>query len=352
MAGPSRLEALVALSARLGRDPLKTQAAGGNTSLKLGEALWIKASGTWLAEAETRDIFLPVALAPLRAAIESNDPRAAKATDFVVAEDNPLGLRPSVETSVHAVFPFAVVLHVHCIETVALAVRADAAAVIADRLRSLDDVVHCHIPYLKPGLPLARAIQATARLATNVVTLGNHGLVVAADDVEAAGALLQRVSKALASPVRAAPPADTAALAALADGSDWRLPADPLAHATATDPSRLAIARQGSLYPDHVVFLGSAVAVLAEGTRPAEFVSEAAVPQMLLAVPGKGVLIHRDVLRGGDDLARALAEVTGRIPENTSLRVLSVDEERELFNWDAEIYRRALAATTLASPQP
>ncbi|SHF13298.1 Rhamnose utilisation protein RhaD, predicted bifunctional aldolase and dehydrogenase [Kaistia soli DSM 19436] len=352
MAGSSRLEALVALSARIGHDPLKTQAAGGNTSLKEDGALWIKASGTWLAEAETRDIFLPVALAPLTAAVEANDPRAAKATDFIIPDENLLGLRPSVETSVHAVVPFAVVLHVHCIETVALAVRADAADVIAERLRPLGDVIHCHIPYLKPGLPLARAIQAAANPGTNVVTLGNHGLIVAADDVGAAGALLDRVSNALASPVRAAPPADTAFLAELADGSNWRLPADPVAHATATDPERLAIARQGSLYPDHVVFLGSAVAVLPEGGKPVEFVSDAAVPQMLLVVPGKGVLIHRDVLRGGDDLARALAEVTGRIAGNTPLRVLSADEERELFNWDAEIYRRALARTAPASPQP
>ncbi len=160
MAASPALQALAALSAHIGRDPLVTQAAGGNTSVKEGGRLWIKASGTWLAEADQRDIFLPVALDPLRAAIEAGDERAAKATDFVIAEANPLGLRPSVETSVHAVFPQAVVLHVHCIETVALAARADAAAAIEARLAGLGGVVSCHIPYLKPGLPLARAIAA------------------------------------------------------------------------------------------------------------------------------------------------------------------------------------------------
>ncbi len=343
MAASAQLKALATLSSRLGRDPLTTQAAGGNTSLKLDGALWIKASGTWLAEAGTRDIFLPVALAPLREAIDANDERAAKATDFVIASDNPHGLRPSVETSVHAVFPFAAVLHVHCIETVAHAVRADAEAGIAARLAALSGIVHVHIPYLKPGLPLARAIQAAAPPGTNVVTLGNHGLIVAAGTVEEAGLLLERVAEALARPVRPAPPADLAALEALAEGSEWRLPSDPLAHAIATDPERLAIARRGTLYPDHVVFLGSAVAVLPEGMHPSAFESSAAIPQMLLAVPGRGVLIHRAVLRGGDDLARALAEVTGRLHADEPLRVLSEAEERELFNWDAEIYRRALA---------
>ena len=348
MAGPAHIASLASLSARLGRDPLVTQAAGGNTSLKHDGALWIKASGTWLAEADTRAIFLPVALEPLLAAIAANDERAAKATDFVIADANPEGLRPSVETSVHAVLPFAAVLHVHCIETVALAVREDAAAAIAARLAGIDGVRPVHIPYLKPGLPLARAIAAAASPATNVVTLGNHGLIVAADTVEAAGDLLTRVSAALAAAARPAPPPDLAALERLAEGSDWRLPTDAAAHATATDPARLAIARQGSLYPDHVVFLGSAVAVLPEGGTPATFASTATIPQMLLAVPGKGVLIHRAVLRGGDDLARALAEVTGRIDAGMALRALTSEEERELFNWDAEIYRRSLAASTSA----
>src|SRR5689334_9959425 len=76
--------ALKALSAELGADPLRTQAAGGNTSLKRDGVLWIKASGTWLAEALAKPIFVPVSLAPLLAAINENDERAAKATDFVV----------------------------------------------------------------------------------------------------------------------------------------------------------------------------------------------------------------------------------------------------------------------------
>jgi rhamnose utilization protein RhaD (predicted bifunctional aldolase and dehydrogenase) len=35
----------------IGRDPLLVQGAGGNVSWKEGNTLWIKASGTWLADA-------------------------------------------------------------------------------------------------------------------------------------------------------------------------------------------------------------------------------------------------------------------------------------------------------------
>ena len=50
------LDNLRTLSARVGADPLLVQAAGGNTSLKDGGTMWIKASGTWLKDAAARDI--------------------------------------------------------------------------------------------------------------------------------------------------------------------------------------------------------------------------------------------------------------------------------------------------------
>src|SRR5690606_15766552 len=92
----------LALSARLGQDVTRTQGAGGNTSLKRGQMMWVKASGTWLALALERDIMVPVETAPLVAALRSKDPRAEKATDFVVDGLNDTGLRPSIETSFHA----------------------------------------------------------------------------------------------------------------------------------------------------------------------------------------------------------------------------------------------------------
>ena len=163
MLGDPQFAALRALSARLGRDPLRTQAAGGNTSLKHDGILWIKASGTWLAEAETSDIFVPVRLAPLIAAVAEADPRAEKATDFVARELTDSGLRPSVETSVHAVIDRPVVVHVHDVATTAVAVRKDAEGVLAERLEKAGGIDWLFIPYVKPGVPLSRVIAARAR---------------------------------------------------------------------------------------------------------------------------------------------------------------------------------------------
>ena len=52
----------------IGKNPLLVQGAGGNVSGKEDKMLWIKASGTCLADAEKDDIFVPVGLGELRAA--------------------------------------------------------------------------------------------------------------------------------------------------------------------------------------------------------------------------------------------------------------------------------------------
>jgi rhamnose utilization protein RhaD (predicted bifunctional aldolase and dehydrogenase) len=334
--------ALLELSAKLGADPLRTQAAGGNTSFKRDGVMWIKASGTWLAEALAKDIMTPVLLEPLRKAIADGDPRAATAIDFVPPKRSASGLRPSIETSVHAVTPWPVVVHIHCVNTITFAVRTDSEALVAERLRFCAGVSSVFVPYKKPGFPLAKAILERSAEETNVVVLGNHGLVVAGQTVAEVDDRIESVCAALSAPARSAPPADIEKLTAIADGGDYRVPEDPAAHAVALDPINLATARQGSLYPDHVVFLGPG---LVEGTVKngrLDALAESPRPPLMLALPGLGVLLHRSVSRGADAMARCLADVAARIPEGVSIRTLTAADERELLNWEAETYRQSL----------
>ena len=58
MTAAPELEALRHYSDELGKDPLLIQGAGGNTSVKLEDGMWIKASGTQLKNALERDIFV------------------------------------------------------------------------------------------------------------------------------------------------------------------------------------------------------------------------------------------------------------------------------------------------------
>ncbi|MCM5689719.1 class II aldolase [Sinorhizobium meliloti] len=339
----SEFEALLDLSARVGADPDLVQGAGGNTSIKEGGTLWIKASGLWLAHARRRDVMVPVALDPLLDALERDDPATEKAQDFVVRDLNPSGLRPSIETTFHALMPQKVVVHVHCVETIATAVRADAAAIAGEKLQGIP---YAFVPYARPGLPLAKAIAERIQADTSVLVLGNHGLAVAAETVGDAARLLAEVSQRFAVPVRQAPSADLEALSRLAVNSAYRLPDDGRIHDAATDLESCRIAAGGSLYPDHVIFLGKGSVVAAPGENALSLeegfrrAGESLPPVLLF--PGKGALVLKDISAGALAMARCLSDVTARIPDGASLRYLTDAENAELLGWDAEKYRQQL----------
>src|SRR6266536_2491414 len=278
------LNELRRMSARVGRNILLVQGAGGNSSVKHGDVLWVKASGTWLADAEDKDIFVPVSLSGARAALANGDERMPLAPGH--AESS---LRASIETSLHALMPHPVVLHVHSVNTIAWSVRSDAGDEFAARLRGL---AWRRLEYHHPGLPLAQAVrQSLAQAPADVLILGNHGLVA---DVE----------HRLALEPRGAARADDRSLHRICAGAEYRLPQDPLSHTLTTDHHNFAIATKGSLYPDHVVFLGPALPVLLEGedltAKAALVLALGFPPPVAVLVPGKGAVIRNDASAGAE----------------------------------------------------
>jgi rhamnose utilization protein RhaD (predicted bifunctional aldolase and dehydrogenase) len=148
------------LTARIGADPLLTQASTGNSSTKLDGVLWIKASGKWMVDAMDEDILIPLDL------------------DEVIRECLQQGVDPagrypgaSIETAMHAVLPQRVVLHVHSVNTIAWAVRNDAAVQLQHQL---DGLRWKWVSYVASGLPLSQAIEHSlfAYPDTDVFVLG------------------------------------------------------------------------------------------------------------------------------------------------------------------------------------
>jgi ribulose-5-phosphate 4-epimerase/fuculose-1-phosphate aldolase len=177
------IDALLSLSARVGRDPLLVQASSGNTSIKLGGILWIKASGKWLARAMDEETLVPVALADLRASLQRDEEVSAAGA--------------SIETAMHAVLLQKVVIHVHSVNTISWAVRLDGPERVGERLSGLH---WCWVPYASSGLPLALAIRAATAHSpdANVFVLANHGLVVCGENCRGAEELLDAVENRLA----------------------------------------------------------------------------------------------------------------------------------------------------------
>src|SRR5512144_1129622 len=126
-----------------------------------------------------------------------------------------------------------------------------------------------------------------------VFVLGKHGLVVAAPNAEDAEALLFEVVARLGRSARPVPWVETARLAAIAEGTAYRPVAAETAHSVALDQISLDAAAKGSLYPDHVVFLGRGVHVAAERDTPralAEAGERPSPPKLILA-PGEGAFV-------------------------------------------------------------
>ena len=102
-----------------------------------------------------------------------------------------------------------------------------------------------------------------------MLVLGNHGLVVGGASVAEAAALLAEVERRLDAPCVMERRPMAPSLAGMATCARAAPAGHAATHAMALDPQRLAWAAAGSLYPDHVIFLGpSAAALPADSAAP------------------------------------------------------------------------------------
>ena len=326
----SEIDALQAVSARIGSEPLLVQAGTGNTSIKLDGVLWIKASGKWLAHATSDDIMIPVNLAETRRRIELNIDPAGQTT---IVNGKPLGT--SVETAMHAVLPWRVVLHVHSVNTIAWAVRRDGAAALQARMEGID---WQWIPYVSSGMPLARAIQETLMSAprTKVLVLANHGLVVCGEDCASAEALLEDVERRVTVEPRPAPEPRWQVLIDLVSQSSWELPQACAVHAIGTDRAARRTVAAGVLYPCQAIFLTAQARTL-PGT--ASLTELADVDEPFVPIEDTGVVVRGSSNAAESATLTGLAQVVQRIPESAPVEYLHENAVRELLCADVYHYR-------------
>jgi rhamnose utilization protein RhaD (predicted bifunctional aldolase and dehydrogenase) len=335
MTNHSEIQTLLDLSARIGADPMLTQASTGNTSVKLGGILWIKASGKWLADAKHEEFLIPVDLAEAREWMRKNiDP-----ADMFVGETGKR--RASLETAMHAALPHRVVIHVHSINTIAWAVREDAP----ERLRQrLDGLQWGWIPYVSSGLPLAREIERVRAVSpgVNVIVLGNHGLVIGADDCTAAEALLKDVERRMATMPRRVPDADYAVLEKIAASSGLSLPGAVDLHALGADADARKIISGGLLYPCQSIFSESVFSEskTRELFRPMPCPDERDRPFVI--IEGAGIVIDPTMSPASYAMLCGLARVVQRIDGCAPVRYLTDADLGGGF--DASAYRERAEA--------
>jgi len=332
---------LRAFCAQVGADPMLTQAAGGNVSAKVGDELWVKASGTWLADALTRDIFVPVDLPRLRDQIQQQDYSAAP----VVL--GPSKLRPSIETVMHACLPHRYVVHLHSIQELSILVRDDPEPELQRSLRGAS-FNWCLLPYFRPGGSLSEAIAAvvTPRDDVGCLLLRNHGVVFGGETLDHVSEMICETHERLRGATRIVNSIRASESKFEPGVTGWRSPQDRSLHDLAVHPVLLSrLQGDWALFPDHVVFLGAEPVVVSNTPSLEHLPTEAQVA----FVAGEGVAIREGHKVGLEQQLKAYLHVIERQEPSQSLTSLSDEQVAELLNWDAERYRISLQENSRGS---
>lgn len=322
------------LSVQVGREPLLVQGAGGNISWKENGSIFVKGSGTWLSDALERDIYVELDLKKVISLIYKGS------TDYQSAViQAPENSRPSIETALHALLPFKVVLHLHPVDIIALTVSSNAKELLS---KCFFDLNWLWIDYAKPGRELAdnvmNAIEANIYPA-KIIVLENHGLVLASESVYEMQQLLSLVTER----VRQVPRhinIDTIVSEHVID--EWKLNgyryiANRCVESLSHDYSLLNLCKKfWVLYPDHAVFLGNRVLVC---NSPTEIRSESRTPVVI--VPDVGVFLDFSASKAAESMLICYAEVLMRLRDDKP-KALSEKSVAELLDWDAEKFRKSL----------
>ncbi|MFV0429670.1 MAG: class II aldolase/adducin family protein [Arachnia sp.] len=363
---------LIRLANEFGADETYSRAGGGNASVKHGGVLHIKPSGVPLATLGDADL-VPLRIDVLLKALDSDapvegDPVRAAAQAAQIGDT--AGRRPSVEILFHASIPDALVLHLHPLVANAITCNVRGRELTKELLG--DQAVW--VDYIDPGVPLARGVAAarrehearTGQPAPAITLLGNHGIIVSGasyDDVTARTrwltATVQAAIDATQAPTAFGESRDVGWIAsAFRDAVGgaavaWSRGDEDIVRTssgTAAGP-----VSGGPLTPDQIVYAGSLPLVLEAADsneriaqRIADFRATHGRPPLVAVIPSVAVIAAGDSDKAAQNAlatyldALRVARDADRIG---TVRVMSPSERHFIEHWEAEAYRKSVAAS-------
>lgn len=393
------LETVVELSHAYGSDLEMVIAGGGNTSVKLGGHLLVKASGTALAKIRPED-FVDLDRQALQALLESELPSARDEREAAfkravlaarLAPDR--AQRPSVESVLHHLMPGRLVVHLHATLVNQFSCCAQGRRLVEGHLG--DDVIWLDL--VDPGFALAQALQEalqafsarTGKQRPRAVIMQNHGLVVSGgsaeeigDDIEWLFASLRLIEEDMGGDAGTPPDALEdggaqglvnligPALRGLLSGGAGPLKivtfdaSAPVAGLVAGDGGR-ELAMGGPLSPDQIVYCGSfpmwfeprpdedpAGLVGRLGAAVSDHVARYRVPPAVVLVQGLGLFAAGNSWADADTARLvyidAIKVMTGA-RRMGGVHYLPDDFRQFIEQWEVESYRRAVAAAATSA---
>lgn len=334
-------------SKEVGLDSSMVQAAGGNTSMKLGDTMWVKASGKWLMNACSEEIMIPVKTSKVKSILKNEGPNDEELINNTISDDSITNLRPSVETPLHAVLDFKYVLHTHDVNIISFAILKNSRIKLDKLLRGFK---WKFIPYIKPGIELSKLLLKIKSKEDNVFILQNHGLVVCGDDLDEIKKLNLKIRGRLQNELNKniiIKPKDYNNFEINLNNTQYKLLNEDYAFILANNKSWLKKISLGAFLPDILVFLGPKILQINPIKKKLSFelnkLSKLSLPfNSCIILSGYGVIIRKDSLNGTIEMIRLLYELMHRIPEEEELEYFSDNQILSLLNWEAEHYRQKL----------
>ncbi len=207
------LEPIIHLSRRYGSNPDYVLAGGGNTSQKEGDVMAVKASGVPLRTIN-EDGFVLLSIPELIDVFTTSlppdpDEREKLVLEKLLAARLPgQTMRPSVETLLHALFPYNYVVHIHPALVNGLLCSVQGLEMIPLLFEERAEV----LPYTTPGYILAQAVRrlfetrkSMGKSPLGILFLQNHGVFVATHTPEEVDAIYGYIFDTLKRCVRPLP---------------------------------------------------------------------------------------------------------------------------------------------------
>ena len=362
---------LIEISRRYGSDARYVLVGGGNTSVKEGDDLYVKASGFALGTI-TEQGFVRMSLSKLNLIWDKAYPVDKKQreqqvlADMMAARCEGETARPSVEALLHSLIPFTFVVHLHPAIVNGITCGQSGEAAVRELFPDA-----LWIPLVNPGYILAKIVRDASLdyekekgRWPQMIFLQNHGVFVSAMEPEGITALYDRIMEQAASHVMRKPVflearADEKRLGLVKDGLGRYYPDGtsliPLFNRelqTRLQDAEAFYPISSSFTPDHIVYSGFAPLWIDEAVFAAQDPQEAiaaacrafekanGVVPKIVAVQKTGVFatsenalnLYLDTLK-----VAAFAESFG------GPRFMDDDQIDFIRTWEVESYRAKLA---------
>ena len=334
-------------SKEVGLDSSMVQAAGGNTSIKLGDTMWVKASGKWLMNACSEEIMVPVKTSKVKSILKNEGPNDEELINKTICDDSNTNLRPSVETPLHAALDFKYVLHTHDVNIISFAILKNSKIKLDELLRGFK---WKFIPYIKPGIELSKLLLQIKSREDNVFILQNHGLIVCGDDLDEIKKLNLKIRDCLQNELNKniiIKSEDNSNFEINLNNTQYKILNEDYAFDLANNKSWLKKISLGAFLPDVLIFLGPKILQIKPDEKKLSFklnkLSKLSLPfNSCIILSGYGVIIRKDSLNGTIEMIKLLYELMHRVPEEEELEYFNDGQVLSLLNWEAEHYRQKL----------